>query len=46
MTKIQLWYLYDFANSFASSVVIFYFPLLLLRGGAGDTWIGISPLIP
>lgn len=45
MTKVRLWYLYDFANSFASSVVIFYFPLLLLQGGAGDTWIGISTAI-
>lgn len=45
MTKVKLWYLYDFANSFASSVVIFYFPLLLLRGGASDVWIGISTAI-
>lgn len=42
MSKVALWYLYDFANSFASSVVIFYFPLLLAQGGASDTWIGIS----
>jgi len=42
MSKVKLWYLYDFANSFASSVVIFYFPLLLSRGGASDIWIGIS----
>jgi UMF1 family MFS transporter len=45
MTKVNLWYLYDFANSFASSVVIFYFPLLLAQGGASDTWIGISTAI-
>lgn len=45
MTNVRLWYLYDFANSFASSVVIFYFPLLLLQGGAGDSWIGISTAI-
>lgn len=45
MSKVNLWYLYDFANSFASSVVIFYFPLLLLRGGASDTWIGIATAI-
>jgi UMF1 family MFS transporter len=42
MSKVALWYLYDFANSFASSVVIFYFPLLLAQGGASDAWIGIS----
>lgn len=45
MSKVKLWYLYDFANSFASSVVIFYFPLLLSRGGASDIWIGISTAI-
>lgn len=45
MQKVRLWYLYDFANSFASSVVIFYLPLLLLQGGASDTWIGISTAI-
>ena len=45
MAKVRLWYLYDFANSFASSVIIFYFPLLLLQGGASDTWIGISTAI-
>ncbi|MDO8566440.1 MAG: MFS transporter [Candidatus Moranbacteria bacterium] len=45
MSKVKLWYLYDFANSFASSVVIFYFPLLLLRGGASDTWIGLATAI-
>ncbi len=42
MQKINNWYLYDFANSFASSVIIFYYPLLLSRGGASDSWIGIS----
>lgn len=45
MSEVRLWYLYDFANSFASSVVIFYFPLLLLGGGASDAWIGISTAI-
>lgn len=45
MSKVSLWYLYDFANSFASSVVIFYFPLLLAQGGASDTWIGLSSAI-
>lgn len=42
MSKIKLWYLYDFANSFASSVIIFYFPLILSAKGAGDNWIGFS----
>jgi UMF1 family MFS transporter len=45
MSKIKLWYLYDFANSFASSVIIFYFPLILLEKGASDTWIGISTIV-
>ncbi|MCR4285896.1 MAG: MFS transporter [Candidatus Kaiserbacteria bacterium] len=45
MLNIRRWYLYDFANSFASSVIIFYFSLLLSEGGASDTWIGISAAI-
>ncbi len=45
MSKIKLWYLYDFANSFASSVIVFFFPLLLSEKGASDTWIGISVVI-
>lgn len=45
MFNVNRWYLYDFANSFASSVIIFYFPLLLAEGGASDTWIGISAAI-
>jgi UMF1 family MFS transporter len=43
MTKtIRLWYLYDFANSFASVVLIFYYPLMLSERGASEAWIGIS----
>ncbi|QQR78218.1 MAG: MFS transporter [Candidatus Moraniibacteriota bacterium] len=45
MSNINRWYLYDFANSFASSVIIFYFPLLLAERGASDTWIGISAAV-
>jgi UMF1 family MFS transporter len=43
--SVNRWYLYDFANSFASSVIIFYFPLLLAERGASDTWIGISAAV-
>lgn len=42
---INLWYLYDFANSFASIVLIFYYPLILLEKGASNNWIGISASI-
>lgn len=43
MKKVtRLWYLYDFANSFASIVLIFYYPLMLAERGASNTWIGIS----
>ncbi|MFZ2150298.1 MAG: MFS transporter [Minisyncoccia bacterium] len=42
---VRLWYLYDFANSFASVVLIFYYPLLLSEKGASDTWIGVSASI-
>lgn len=42
---IRLWYLYDFANSFASIVLIFYYPLMLAERGASSSWIGISASI-
>lgn len=42
MKKIWLWYLYDFANSFASVVLLLYYPLILSEKGASDSWIGIS----
>lgn len=42
---IRLWYLYDFANSFASIVLIFYYPLVLAERGASNAWIGISASI-
>jgi len=42
---IRLWYLYDFANSFASIVLIFYYPLMLTERGASDAWIGVSASI-
>lgn len=42
---IKLWYLYDFANSFASMVLIFYYPLILSERGASNNWIGISASI-
>lgn len=45
MNKIRLWYLYDFANSFASVVLLFYYPLILSEKGASDTWIGVSASI-
>ncbi|MDO8603930.1 MAG: MFS transporter [bacterium] len=46
MTKtIRLWYLYDFANSFASIVLIFYYPLMLAERGASNIWIGVSASI-
>ncbi len=43
--SIRLWYLYDFANSFASIVLIFYYPLMLAERGASNTWIGVSASI-
>jgi UMF1 family MFS transporter len=43
--KPGLWYLYDFANSFASSVIIFYFPLLLKELGANDLWLSFSVVL-
>ena len=42
MKNPKLWYLYDFANSFASAVVIFYFPLILAEKGYSDNYIGIA----
>lgn len=45
MKKIWLWYLYDFANSFASIVLLFYYPLILSERGASDAWIGVSASI-
>ena len=45
MKNLKLWYLYDFANSFASSVVIFYFPLILLEAKVPDFYIGASTAI-
>ncbi|MEK7106241.1 MAG: MFS transporter [Patescibacteria group bacterium] len=39
---IRLWYLYDFANSFASIGLLFYYPLILSERGASDAWVGIS----
>ena len=42
MKKIRLWYSYDFANSFASVVLLFYYPLILTERGVSDMWIGIS----
>jgi len=40
--NIRLWYLYDFANSFASIVLLFYYPLILSERGASDAWVGIA----
>ena len=45
MKSIKLWYSYDFANSFASSVLIFYYPLMLAERGANNAWIGVSASI-
>lgn len=45
MKKIGLWYLYDFANSFASIVLIIYYPLILSERGASDSWVGVSASI-
>lgn len=42
MSQNKLWYLYDFANSFASAIVIFYFPLILLEAGFKDFWVGVA----
>ncbi len=41
----KLWYLYDFANSFASAVIIFYLPLIIMEQGFGDHWIGIAAAV-
>lgn len=43
--RVLLWYLYDFANSFASIVLIFYFPLIISEKGINESWIGISTSI-
>jgi len=43
--QTRLWYLYDFANSFASVVIIFYFPLLFVEKGGLDLWVGIGASI-
>ncbi len=43
--NIRLWYLYDFANSFASIVLLFYYPLILSERGASNAWIGVSASI-
>jgi len=42
---VTRWYLYDFANSFASVVLLFYYPLILSDRGAADAWIGVSASI-
>ena len=42
LKTIRLWYLYDFANSFASAVVLFYYPLILLEKGASNAWVGVA----
>ena len=42
MKSLKSWYLYDFANSFASSVVIFYFPLVLAERGYSDNYVGMG----
>lgn len=42
---VRLWYLYDFANSFASIVLLFYYPLILIERGASNAWVGISASI-
>ncbi len=42
---IRLWYLYDFANSFASIGLLFYYPLILSERGASDAWVGVSASI-
>lgn len=42
LTQPTLWYLYDFANSFASIVVIFYFPLLFMAKGGFELWMWVS----
>ncbi len=42
---IGQWYLYDFANSFATIVLLFYYPLMLSERGANNTWIGVSASI-
>lgn len=45
MTKskaVKLWYLYDFANSFASIALLVYYPLMVTERGAGNGWIAVS----
>lgn len=42
LSQSTLWYLYDFANSFASIVVFFYFPLLFVAKGGFDIWMGLA----
>ncbi|EKD44581.1 MAG: hypothetical protein ACD_71C00092G0001 [uncultured bacterium (gcode 4)] len=45
LSQPTLWYLYDFANSFASIVVFFYFPLLFIAKGGFELWMWISSSI-
>lgn len=42
MKQRLLWYSYDFANSFAGIVLIFYFPLILIERGGLEEWIGVA----
>lgn len=42
LSQPTLWYLYDFANSFASIVVFFYFPLLFIAKGGFELWMWVS----
>lgn len=41
-TQTRLWYLYDFANSFASIVLVFYFPLIFVERGGTELWVGFA----
>jgi len=45
LSQPTLWYLYDFANSFASIVVFFYFPLLFIAKGGFELWMWVSSSI-
>lgn len=41
-SRARLWYLYDFANSFASVVFVFYFPLLFVEIGGRELIVGLA----
>ncbi len=40
--QTRLWYSYDFANSLASIILLFYFPLVFVEKGGVALWVGLA----